>query len=172
MDTDVRLRPVEEADLEVFFEHRLDPEANWLAAFTAADPSDREAFASFWKRILGDPAILARTVVVDSEVAGHVIKFEDEGRAEITYWLGRAFWNRGIGTEAVRRFLAEVFTERPVYARCAAGNEGSRRLLEKCGFRFLREERGYAEARKAEIVEYLFVLEGVPGDGPADPAPD
>ena len=40
-----------EADLPILFEQQFDEEANWMAAFTAEDPGDRDAHAAHWKRI-------------------------------------------------------------------------------------------------------------------------
>ena len=40
----VRLRPVEDADLDPLFAFERDPVAVRMAAFTRADPSDRPAF--------------------------------------------------------------------------------------------------------------------------------
>ena len=54
MTGDVLLREVTEADLPVFFEQQLDPAANFMAAFTARDSADQEAFLAHWGRILGD----------------------------------------------------------------------------------------------------------------------
>jgi RimJ/RimL family protein N-acetyltransferase len=55
-------------------------------------------------------------------------------RRFLGYWLGRAFWGRGVGTEALTLFLQRE-SVRPLYADPFAGNTGSVRLLEKCGFR-------------------------------------
>jgi len=44
MNPAVCLRDVEEDDLPLFFEQQLDPAANHTAAFTATDPTDRDAF--------------------------------------------------------------------------------------------------------------------------------
>ena len=52
MASDLLLRDVREDDLPIFFEQRLDSEANYLAAFTAEDPADRDAFTSRWNKIL------------------------------------------------------------------------------------------------------------------------
>ena len=46
------LRDVEPGDLTAFFEYQLDPAANHMAAFTAKDPTDREAFDARWERVL------------------------------------------------------------------------------------------------------------------------
>jgi len=153
------LRAVEAADLEVLFQQQLDPEAINMAAFTVEDPHDREAFERRWQRILGDPTLTARTIVADDEVAGSIGAWRDPelpGR-EVTYWLGREFWGRGIATLALRAFLHEV-TERPLYGRCAADNVGSLRVLEKCGFARIRADRGFANARRTEIDEVVLEL--------------
>lgn len=87
-----------------------------------------------WRtRILGDPAVISRTVLVDEVVAGNVGCWNAEGDWFIGYWFGREFWGRGIGTFAVRSVVDEV-KHRPLYADPAARNVGSVRVLEKCGF--------------------------------------
>ena len=75
---DVRLRDVEEPDLEVFFEQQLDPEAARLANFPSRD---RERFMTHWTtRVLGDPTVFVQTVTVDGEVAGNVVAWWDRDR--------------------------------------------------------------------------------------------
>jgi len=145
----------------VLFQQQLDPDAVQMAAFTVDDPSDREAFGRRWQRMLADPSVVNRTILVDGEVAGSIGAWRDPdlpGR-EVTYWLGREYWGRGIATEALRAFLLEV-SERPVRGRCAADNLGSLRVLEKCGFERFGTDRGYANARGAEIDEFLLELRG------------
>jgi RimJ/RimL family protein N-acetyltransferase len=157
--TSVRLREVEQDDLPTFFENQLDPEANRMAAFTAADPSDREAFDARWQRILASEETTSRTIVVDDQVAGSVSKYRDPDMPgpEVTYWLGRDFWGKGVATLALAGFL-EIVKERPVYGRCAADNVGSRRVLEKCGFVFVGEDQGFSNARGEEIAEVVLEL--------------
>jgi hypothetical protein len=40
----IALRPVEDADLDALFDQMRDPEAVWMAAFTAENPDDRHAY--------------------------------------------------------------------------------------------------------------------------------
>ena len=57
--------------------------------------------------------------------------------AEFGYWLGRAYWNRGIMSEAVRAFsdaAFEAFDLRRLCAEPFANNRASARVLEKAGF--------------------------------------
>lgn len=155
----VQLREVAVDDLPIFFEQQLDPGANYMAAFTAEDPTDRAAFDRHWQRIRTDSTITIRTILAGDEVAGSVTCYIDEdGRPEVSYWLGRAYWGQGIATAALSELLDEL-TERPLSARAAADNVGSVRVLEKCGFRIIAEERGYANARGTEIDEYLLRLD-------------
>ncbi|MEU8267075.1 GNAT family N-acetyltransferase [Sphaerisporangium sp. NPDC049002] len=131
MSDDVRLRAVGEADLEVFLAQEHDPEAVRRSKFP---PREREAFMTHWKtRVLGDPTVLVRAVIVGGELAGNIVSWWEQERRFTGYWFGRAFWGRGIGSTAMTLFLQEEKT-RPLYADPYIGNTGSVRLLEKCGF--------------------------------------
>jgi RimJ/RimL family protein N-acetyltransferase len=166
MNHRVTLRSVRrEVDLPIFFEQQLDPLANTMAAFTAKDPADRKAFDDHWDRILSADSITARTILVNGAVAGHIGRFEHFGLPEITYWLGRAYWGKGIATEGLALFLEEI-RERPLYARVAKDNVASLRVLEKCGFKITGEDRGFANARGQEVEEFILKLEAA---GQAEP---
>ncbi|MBB5953472.1 RimJ/RimL family protein N-acetyltransferase [Saccharothrix tamanrassetensis] len=154
----VRLREVTEADVPVFFEHQLDPEANRMAAFGAADPTDRAAFLVRWARILADDAVVARTIEFDGRVVGHVARFTQFGEPEVTYWIDRAFWGLGLATAALQAYLASD-PVRPLYARAAVDNVGSLRVLDKCGFVAVGEDVGFAEGRGEEVEEFILRLD-------------
>jgi RimJ/RimL family protein N-acetyltransferase len=158
MSSELLLRNVVSDDLPIFFEHQLDQEANYMAAFTAKDPTDREAFMAHWQRILADTTNIIRTIVFNGQVAGSVSSYEEEGRPEVTYWLGKEYWGKGIATWALKEFLTHHNKTRPIYARVAKDNPGSRRVLEKCGFKIIGESRGFANARGQEIEELLLAL--------------
>jgi RimJ/RimL family protein N-acetyltransferase len=152
------LRDVVEADLPVFFDFQLDPDANHMAAFTARDPSDRQAFTAHWNKILADPSTINKTIVCDGQVVGSVSSYENAGKPEVTYWIGRAYWGQGIATRALSEFLAHGNRARPMYARVAKDNLGSRRVLEKCGFQITGQSKGFAKARGEEIEELHLEL--------------
>jgi Acetyltransferase (GNAT) domain len=57
----------------------------------------------------------------------------ERGEREVTYWIGRSYWGKGIATGALKAFLA-VDQSRPLHARVAYDNVASHRVLEKCGF--------------------------------------
>ncbi len=158
MTSDVLLRDVVEDDLPIFFGQQLDPHANYMAAFTASEPANREAFTAHWNRILADATIIVKTIVFDGQVAGHVLSHEDYSQPEVSYWLGKEYWGRGIATRALSDFLAHVNQTRPIYARAAKDNIGSLRVLEKCGFRIIGDDKGFANARGEEVEEFVLRL--------------
>ncbi|MEU7328677.1 GNAT family N-acetyltransferase [Streptomyces parvus] len=155
---EVSLRAVEDADLPLFFAWMSDPDATRVAAFTPKDPTDRAAFDAHWARIRsGSGGVVMRTAVADGVVVGHVGAYGEVGDRQVTYWIDRAHWGRGLATAALRAFLDETPT-RPLHARAAADNLGSRRVLEKCGFVVTGTDRGFAPARGEEIDEVLVTL--------------
>lgn len=156
---DVALRPVHDSDLPVFYRQLNDPEALYMAAFTPEDPADQDGFDAHWARIRSSPEIVVRTVLGDGDVVGHVSLHGEPGEREVTYWVDRAHWGKGVATAALRGLLAEV-AERPLYARVAADNAASRRVLERCGFEVSARATGYATARGAETDELVLTLDG------------
>ncbi|MFC0849026.1 GNAT family N-acetyltransferase [Streptomyces noboritoensis] len=152
----VVLREVVDDDLPVFFAHMSDPESVRVAAFAAEDPADRVRFDAHWARILASGDLI-RTVLADGEVAGHAAVYGPPDHREVTYWVDRAHWGRGIATAALSALVALV-PQRPLHARAAADNTGSIRVLQKCGFEIVGHDRGFANARGAEIDEVVLTL--------------
>lgn len=142
----------------MLFEQWADPVAAHMAAFTAPDHMDRDAFQRRWSRLRADETVIARAIVVEGEVAGTIGSWGDPDEREVTYWIGRSYWGKGIATGALTAFLA-VDPSRPLHARVAYDNVGSRRVLEKCGFRVIASERDFAQARSAEIEELMLRLD-------------
>jgi RimJ/RimL family protein N-acetyltransferase len=145
----IALRPVEPADLPVFYEHQRDPVAAERVRWV---PRDRDAFDAHWAKIMADPDVLLRTVVVDGAVAGSVVSWTHEGRRDVGYWLGREFWGRGVATAALRAFVAED-GHRPLYADPFDTNAASVAVLRRCGFTEVERATG------PEGTQVLLVLE-------------
>ncbi|HVT42801.1 MAG TPA: GNAT family N-acetyltransferase [Thermoanaerobaculia bacterium] len=149
-----RLRDVTGNDLPIFFEHQRDPEANRMAAFL---PRERELFMAHWEKILADRTVMAKTIVVEDEVAGNIVSFEQAGRRLVGYWIGRKHWGKGIATSALSHFL-HVDAARPLHAYVAKHNRASARVLENCGFEVSGEQIGAPGPDGEEVEEFLMVL--------------
>lgn len=154
----ISIRPVEQEDLDHFFSHEQDMEAQKMAAFIPENFGDRDVFDSHWRRILEMETVVARTILHEGGVCGHIIKFEIEGEAEVTYWIDKVCWGRGIATKALSLLLKEV-DQRPIFGRTAFDNIASQRVLEKNGFTKVGEEEGFANARGRKIREFVFRLD-------------
>lgn len=146
----IDLRDVRSSDLPVFFDHQCDVMAAEMAGFV---PRSRTAFDDHWTRILRNRHCVVMTVEVDDKVAGYVSTFSQEGRQHIAYWFGREYWHRGVGTEAVARFL-RLHGRRPVFGTVAATNPASGAILRRCGFLFVGEDTG-----PDGVQEHIFRLD-------------
>ena len=157
MKPKIQLRNVEADDLPLFFEHQRDPIAVAMVAFNSRD---RAAFDQHWAKLLADDSCLKKTIIVasavsaenhvasavsaenhvmsavsaENQVAGNIGSWTSEGKREVGYWIDRAFWGRGVATEALSAFLCLEQT-RPLYAGVAKHNVASIRVLQKCGFK-------------------------------------
>ena len=137
MKPNIQLRNVEANDLPLFFEHQRDPIAVAMVAFNSRD---RAAFDQHWAKLLADDSCLKKTIIVvsavsaEGQVVGNIGSWTADGKREIGYWLDRAFWGRGVATEALSAFLYLEQT-RPLYAGVAKHNVASIRVLQKCGFK-------------------------------------
>ncbi len=152
----MRLRHVEDRDIDLFFEHQADPQSVEMAAFPARD---RERFEAHWAKVRADDTLVARTIVADGSVAGNIGSWQEEGQQLLGYWIGREWWGRGVATRALALLIEEV-SVRPLHAHVVAHNVGSIRVLEKCGFERDRTQEAKAPTSDGGIEELVFVLCG------------
>src|SRR6187551_3916699 len=154
----VSLRPLEDRDLDTIYRQLTDPESIRMAAFTAENQTDRRAFLDRTARLRADTSVSHRVIDVDGVAAGTIGSFRIDDQLEVTYWVDRAQWGKGIASAALQILLAET-AERPVFARAASDNGGSLRVLEKAGFRRVGGDRGFAAGRGEEIEETILRLD-------------
>ncbi len=148
------LRPWEEGDAEECFRYAKDPRVGPAAGWPAhQDPEES------WRVIRDILAVPETYAMVPKETglpAGSVsLNFgtalaEKDDEAELGYWLGVPFWGRGYMPEAARELLRRAFEDlglRRVWCAWAEGNDKSRRVQEKLGFRhqFVRENVPYPQ---------------------------
>ena len=155
---DVVLRSLEEGDFDAIYRQVSDPESIRMAAFTSEDQPDRRAYLDRLSRLRADPSVSYRVIEVDGAFAGTIGSFRIDDELEVTFWVDRAHWGRGIASAALQALLAET-AERPVFARAASDNLGSLRVLEKAGFRRIGVDRGFARGRGEEIEETILRLD-------------
>jgi len=151
----VTLRDVTPDDLPILYEHQRDAESSAMAAVPSRD---WDAHLAHWTRILADPTTDNQVILFDGVVVGDIMSFVHEGQREVGYRIDRAYWGKGIATQALAAFLRQLAT-RPLYARVAKHNPASLRVLQKNGFTVIAEEHEQAEGDLAPVDLYLLRLD-------------
>lgn len=138
----VRLRPIREDDAARA--HHLVSDDAVLANLAWEGPAGEGEMAETYRRLegewkSGESYCFAIERVNVSGLCGCIdARFPRHPRqADIGYWLGAPYWNRGYMTEAIRlvcHFSFEHLDAVRAYATVFDGNVGSRRALEKNGF--------------------------------------
>lgn len=144
------LRPWTDEDAEDLFRYASHPAVGPIAGWPVhkSVEESREIIAS----VLSAP----ETYAVVPRAAGHAAGAASltagprsnlalpEDEAEIGYWIGVPFWGQGLIPEAVQALIRRGFAElgyRRLWCGYFEGNERSRRVQEKCGFRFHHTNR-------------------------------
>ena len=137
------LRPWEEADAEECFRYARDPRVGPAAGWPVH--ADLEESRRVIREILSAPEtyaiVLRQTGKPVGSIGLHFDSATAEGpdEAELGYWLGAPWWGQGIVPEAARELLRHAFEDlglSKVWCCYYEGNEKSRRVQEKLGFRY------------------------------------
>ena len=139
------LRKWKESDAEDLFQYARDPEVGPIAGWPPHQNieesldvirnvlSGKEAYAVCLKedgRAIG---------AIELKLNGHSDMTERDDECELGYWVGKPFWGQGIMPEAVRELLRRAFEDcgmQKVWCGYYEGNTKSKRVQEKCGFRY------------------------------------
>ena len=76
---------------------------------------------------------------IELKLNGHTDMTDRDDECEMGYWLGKPFWGQGIMPEAVKEMLRHAFEDcrmQKVWLGYYEGNTKSKRVQEKCGFKY------------------------------------
>jgi RimJ/RimL family protein N-acetyltransferase len=135
----VRLRPVEESDLPRINELFWDPEVTEQLMVVWPEPVS--GTRGWWegRRAEGEPHFVIETH--PGELVGVCDLGRVEGRARtalLGIWIGKSFWDKGFGTDAVRTLCRFAFNEmnlQRIELGVLEGNPRGKRAYEKVGFK-------------------------------------
>ena len=135
------LRPLRRSDAKSIARHAND-RAIWLNLRDRFPHPYTKADADAWLRHVEYlPPGTNFAIAVDGEAVGTIaLTLGDDvmhRSAELGYWLGRAYWGRGIATAALAAFTEHAFAAFDVcrlHAAVFEWNRASMRVLEKAGF--------------------------------------
>lgn len=139
------LRRWEDGDAQSMFEYAKDPDvgpiAGWPPHQSIQESRDviehvlngREAYAICLKT---DRKAIG---TIELKLNGHTDLTERDDECEMGYWLAKPFWGQGIMPEAVKEMLRHAFEDigmTRVWIGYYEGNAKSKRVQQKCGFRY------------------------------------
>ena len=145
------LRRWEDSDAESLFTYVKDPDVGPIAGWPPHQSVEeslavirnvlngREAYALCLKS--DHKAIGA----IELKLNGHTDMTARDDECELGYWLGKPFWGLGLMPEAVSEILRHAFEDigmTKVWVGYYEGNTKSKRVLEKCGFRYQWKSEG------------------------------
>ena len=159
----IELRELDDDDLDDVFDMMRDAEAVQMAAFTSADPDDRDAFDAWIARNRALQGVLQFVVTENGRFVGTAATFNVETDREVSYWIAHYAWGRGVATAAMQ-LLISLDPVRPLHARVAVHNGASRAVLEKCGFTEVSRGSGFASGVGRDVEEIQYVLMPAIGD--------
>lgn len=165
------LRPWRESDLEDFHEYCKDPEvgpnAGWKPHETMEE--SKKILDSFVNCDKAKDTELALVLKENGKVIGSVgiladrLQHEDMGKGkEIGYVLSHAYWGHGLMPEAVKEIIRFLFEEKKLDYIAVSHfifNARSKRVIEKCGFRYEKALTGvYTNYKGEKLDEVCYLL--------------
>ncbi|WP_172329841.1 GNAT family N-acetyltransferase [Mangrovicoccus sp. HB161399] len=94
-----------------------------------------------------------------SELLGIVtLERIDAGKAEVTYWVGPAFWNAGYASEAVETLLeSNPLDLDTIYASVFQSNPQSARVLMHAGFEYIGDAEAFCVAQNRMVQTWTYL---------------
>ncbi len=130
----IALRPWREEDAPRLAELVNDKRVLANLAATMPFPYTERNAAEFITRA-NQPGARQYAITADGEPVGNIGAVERETEFELGYWIGHAYWNRGIATRAIALILSQIRpTAKRIKAHVFAFNPASAKALYKNGF--------------------------------------
>lgn len=139
------LRPWRDSDAESLYTYASDPKVGNPAGWNPH--SSIEESRQIIRDIFSQPGVFAVTLKEDDTaigcigiICGNASNFEiPDNEGEISYWIGIPFWGKGYIPEAMKEIIRYGFEDlslEKIWCGYFDGNIKSKRVQEKCGFKF------------------------------------
>lgn len=143
------LRPWREADAESLYRYACDPDVGPIAGWPSHKSVEESLFviqnvlrgAECFCICLKEEGAHDAVGCIELKLNGHTNMTERDDECELGYWLGKPFWGKGFMPEAAEELLRHAFRDlgmKKVWCGYYDGNDKSRRVQEKAGFRYQR----------------------------------
>ena len=161
------LKKITQSTLEDVYEYRSDPKVSRYLLWSPDENREKtRAYLEYLDELYAKGKFydfgifLKESGKMIGTVGFTTINLRDNS-ASVGYVLNSSFWGQGIAKEALEKIIDFAFCElgfATLYARLIDGNEGSKRVLEKCGFDFYCSEQKllYVKERMEKILVYYL----------------
>ena len=152
------LRPWEEGDAEECYKYAKDPRVGPAAGWPVHTDVENT------RQIIRDILMVPETYAIVLKETGlpvgsvglhfHSDLAQKDDECELGYWIGVPYWGRGLVPEASREMLRHAFEDlgmARVWCGYYEGNEKSRRVQEKLGFKYQRTNENVPVPMLGEI---------------------
>ena len=164
----LRLRPLEDRDVAALWPFVSDPELPRMMTWAAhTAPSQTLAFIQWTRETLAKGAGVSWAIEAGGRAMGVIaldsIQFALAAlrvdRAELGYWIAPPLRGTGMMTEAAQAVVRcgfETLGLHKINVRCVVENAGSRRVIEKLGFRLIGqlEDDVWRDGRWWSVLSY------------------
>ncbi|MDR2371767.1 MAG: GNAT family N-acetyltransferase [Puniceicoccales bacterium] len=147
------LQTIQEKDLSAIVNLLSDYETVWMLTYAPWPYTVQEAV--LWVNYVNNMCTMGRGCFWGIHGEGNVFIgtaglsiIPEHEKAELHYWLGRAYWGQGYGTEIARRIMSYAFEDLKVNrleVNHMVRNTRSQHVIEKCGFKFEGTLRSYVK---------------------------
>ncbi len=163
----VVMRPWRRTDAESLYEYARNPNIGPIAGWPVH--TSVENSREIIRDVLSADGTYAITIKPDDVAVGSIgLKVGaasnlllPANEAEIGYWIGVPFWGRGYTPEAAGELIRHAFEDldmATLWCGWFDGNEQSRRVGEKCGFRWVRTEEKYWPLIDKTVTQHISRL--------------
>lgn len=162
------LRPWQESEADSLFKYAGDPDIGPIAGWPPHTSVQHSL--EIIRTVFSAPETYAVVLKETGEPVGSCgIMFADglhsaamrQGEAEIGYWIGKPYWGQGLIPEAVKALLDRCFDELDldaVWCGYYDGNIKSKRVCEKCGFKYHHTNHDILSPLGDRRTEHFYIM--------------
>ena len=152
------LRPWREDDAEALYKYASDPAIGLVAGWPPH--TSVENSLEIIRTVFSAPETYAVVLKETDEPVGCAAEMQTN-EAEIGYWIGKPYWGQGLIPEAVKALLSRCFNDLmldTVWCGYYEGNDKSRRVCEKFGFKYHHTNRNIISPLVDKRTEHFFIM--------------
>lgn len=158
------LRPWRESDAQGLYEYAKDPRVGPIAGWPVH--TSMENSREIIRSVLSAEETYAVTLKGDDRAIGSIglmigaasnLSIPDH-EGEIGYWIAVPFWGQGYIPEATYELIRHGFDDlnlTQIWCGYFDGNEKSKRVGEKCGFKYIRTEEKHYPLINATKIQHI-----------------